>query len=204
MFSHCNIAVSPNKLTQKVQSRLTIASVSVEDGGVMQDCHPVSVGGKPPRTSSSSPESKETKDQSQSKVKSDHLQISWYLDSSSAAAAEEDGKAEESSGFQGCGWNDICLKIADSFKSNFSFWYWKSLKFTRVQIVLQWHFNFQLDLPDPPSVVVEMRTGTGVEEDNISLVNVPPAESPTIEQLLSGWVELFLIQTLCDGAQCIF
>ena len=108
MFSHCNF-VWPNKLTEKVQSRLTIASVSVEDGGVMQDCHPVSVGGKPPRTSSSSPESKETKDQSQSKVKSDHLQISWYLDSSSAAAAEGDGKAEESSGFQGCGWDNICL-----------------------------------------------------------------------------------------------
>ena len=38
---------------------------------------------------------------------------------------------------------------------------------------------------DPQDVVVEMKTETELDEDNISLVNVHPAESPSIDELLS-------------------
>ena len=38
---------------------------------------------------------------------------------------------------------------------------------------------------DPQDLVVEMKTETELEEDNVSLVNVQPDESPSIEELLS-------------------
>ena len=46
-------------------------------------------------------------------------------------------------------------------------------------------FIFQLNLPDPPTVVVEMRKPQEFEDDSISLVNVGSVEKPSIEELLT-------------------
>ena len=46
-------------------------------------------------------------------------------------------------------------------------------------------FVFQLNLPDPPTVVVEMRKPQEFEDDSISLVNVGSVEKPSIEELLT-------------------
>ena len=48
-----------------------------------------------------------------------------------------------------------------------------------------WILLFQLNLPDPPTVVVEMRNPQEFEDDSISLVNVGSVEKPSIEELLT-------------------
>ena len=56
----------------------------------------------------------------------------------------------------------------------------KKRKITKIFILL-----FQLNLPDPPTVVVEMRKPQEFEDDSISLVNVGSVEKPSIEELLT-------------------
>ena len=80
-----------------------------------------------------------------------------------AAASGEDGKAEEGSWFE---------KGCEQKKKNY-------------QDFHPWILLFQLNLPDPPTVVVEMRKPQEFEDDSISLVNVGSVEKPSIEELLT-------------------
>ena len=75
----------------------------------------------------------------------------------------KDGKAEEGSWFE---------KGCEQKKKNY-------------QDFHSWILLFQLNLPDPPTVVVEMRKPQEFEDDSISLVNVGSVEKPSIEELLT-------------------